>query len=242
MKVEATIADGEAAHQPVRVLAIRHGETAWNVGTRIQGQLDIGLNDTGRWQAARLAQTLADEGIDVIYSSDLSRALDTARAVAHRIALPVHTDTGLRERHFGSFEGQTWAEIEQRHPAESLRWRQRDPGFGPPGGETLQSFYERVIAAASRLVAGHRGQTVALVAHGGVLDCLYRAAARITLQAPRTWPLRNAGINRLLHTQAGFMLVGWGDMAHLDDEAATACDEAQERMGSHDRVLGAAPE
>ncbi|RZU00526.1 histidine phosphatase family protein [Rivibacter subsaxonicus] len=227
---DAAATDGDA-HQPVRVLAIRHGETAWNVDTRIQGQLDIGLNDTGRWQATRLAEALADEGIDAIYSSDLSRALDTARSVAGRIELPVQTDTGLRERHFGSFEGQTWAEIEQRHPAESLRWRKREPGFGPPGGETLQGFYERVVETASRLVAGHRGKTVALVAHGGVLDCLYRAATRIELDAPRTWQLRNAGINRLLHTQAGFMLVGWGDTAHLEAAAEAPRDESQDRAG-----------
>jgi 2,3-bisphosphoglycerate-dependent phosphoglycerate mutase len=228
---DAGAAEGETAHQPVRVLAIRHGETAWNVDTRIQGQLDIGLNDTGRWQAARLAEALADEGIDAIYSSDLSRALDTARSVAGRCGLPVQTDAGLRERHFGSFQGQTWAEIENGHPAESLRWRKREPDFGPPGGETLQGFYERVVATASRLVAGHAGQTVALVAHGGVLDCLYRAAARIALNAPRTWQLRNAGINRLLHTQAGFMLVGWGDIAHLEGAAAQVRDESQDRVG-----------
>ena len=206
--------------QPVRVLAIRHGETAWNVDTRIQGQLDIGLNDTGRWQAQRLADTLAAEGIDAIYASDLSRAHETARRVADRVNLVVQTDPGLRERHFGVFEGQTWAEIETKHPAESLRWRQREADFGPPGGETLRGFYERVVATASRLVAGHAGQTVALVAHGGVLDCLYRAATRIDLNAPRTWQLRNAGINRLLHTQAGFVLVGWGDVGHLHTGAA----------------------
>ena len=88
-----------------------------------------------------------------------------------------------------------------------------------------------MVATASHLVAGHAGQTVALVAHGGVLDCLYRAAARIALNAPRTWQLRNAGINRLLHTQAGFMLVGWGDVAHLEGAAAAVRDESQDRVG-----------
>jgi len=228
-RVAAPASAADPDERPVRVIAIRHGETAWNVDTRIQGQLDIGLNDTGRWQAARLAEALADEGIDAIYSSDLSRALDTARSVADRIDLPVQTDAGLRERHFGAFEGQTWAEIETNHPAESLLWRQREAGFGPPGGETLNGFYERVVATATRLLAGHAGQTVALVAHGGVLDCLYRAATRIDLNAPRTWQLRNAGINRLLHTQAGFVLVGWGDVGHLEGDAPR--DESQDRVG-----------
>ncbi|MDQ5896293.1 MAG: 2,3-bisphosphoglycerate-dependent phosphoglycerate mutase, partial [Pseudomonadota bacterium] len=84
-----------------RILAIRHGETAWNVDTRIQGQLDIPLNDTGRWQAERVAEALAGEEIAVLYASDLSRAAETAAAISRRIGLPVVHDQGLRERCFG---------------------------------------------------------------------------------------------------------------------------------------------
>lgn len=199
-----------------RIVAIRHGETDWNVGTRIQGQLDIPLNAAGRRQAARLGRALADEGLTRIYSSDLQRARQTAEALSAATGLPVHEEPGLRERAFGTFEGQTWAEIEQRWPAESERWRRRDPDFGPPGGETLVRFYERCIAAATRLAQAHPGEVVALVAHGGVLDCLYRAAGRLALHAPRTWQLGNASVNRLLHTEGGFTLVGWADTTHLD--------------------------
>jgi probable phosphoglycerate mutase len=206
-----------------RVLAVRHGETAWNVQTRVQGQLDIGLNERGRWQAARLDEALADEVIDAVYCSDLARARDTAAAVAARRGLPLHDDVGLRERGFGTFEGHTFADIEQRWPEPSLRWRRRDPEFGPEGGEALRDFYGRAVATALRLAGRHAGGTVLLVTHGGVLDCLYRAATRIELQAPRTWQLVNAGINRLLHSAEGFTLVGWCDVAHLDarlDETA----------------------
>ncbi len=202
-----------------RVIAIRHGETAWNVDTRIQGQLDIPLNDTGRWQARRLAQALAGEPLQAVYASDLGRAYETAQVLAQAVGLEVVTDPGLRERGFGIFEGRTWKEIEQHWPEASMRWRRRDPAFGPEGGETLASFYERCIATASRIAAAHPGQHIALVAHGGVLDCLYRAGSRIELQAPRTWELGNAGINRLLYTPEGFTLVGWGDTLHLEDRA-----------------------
>src|SRR5512144_516062 len=109
--------------QVTRIVAIRHGETAWNVDTRIQGQLDIPLNDTGRWQAERLGRAVADEPITAVYSSDLQRALETAQAVARACERDIVTDTGLRERHFGEFEGFTWKEIEERWPAESERWR-----------------------------------------------------------------------------------------------------------------------
>ncbi len=126
-----------------RILAIRHGETAWNVDGRLQGHRDIPLGDTGRVQARRLAQALAGRGdIDAIVSSDLSRALETARIVAEAQGLPVTTDIGLRERCFGDFEGRTFAEVSAAWPAEAERWRRRDPDWSPPGeqAETLLRF------------------------------------------------------------------------------------------------------
>jgi 2,3-bisphosphoglycerate-dependent phosphoglycerate mutase len=208
-----------AEDQLTRIVAIRHGETDWNVDTRIQGQTDIALNATGRWQAERLVDAVAEEGIAAVYASDLARAWQTAQAVARGSGADVVPEPGLRERHFGIFEGFTFREIEQRWPAESERWRKRDPHFGPEGGETLQSFFERCITTATRLAAAHAGQTIALVAHGGVMDCLYRAAAGIAVTAPRSWQLGNAGINRLLYTRRGFVLVGWSDLSHLDGAA-----------------------
>ena len=214
---EATADD--AAQQVTRVLAIRHGETAWNVDSRIQGQLDIPLNETGRWQARRLARAVAEEGISAVYSSDLLRAFETARSVARGCGQPINTDTGLRERGFGVFEGLTFREIEQRWPEQSERWRKRDPEFGPEGGETLRDFYARCVETATRLAAAHPGETIALVAHGGVMDSLYRAASRVALDAPRSWQLGNASINRLLYTPQGFTLVGWSDTYHLEDNS-----------------------
>lgn len=198
-----------------RVVAVRHGETEWNVQTRIQGQIDIALNAAGRAQARRLARALADESFDAVYASDLRRASDTARAVAEQAGLPLRTEVSLRERGFGSFEGLTWAEVEQQHPEASRRWRERDAGFGPPGGETLALFYERAVNALAAVAARHRGQHIVVVTHGGVLDVLYRAASHIAIDAPRTWQLGNASINRVLHGDDGFTLVGWNDDFHL---------------------------
>jgi len=203
--------------EPTRLVVVRHGETAWNVEQRVQGQLDIPLNETGRRQAARLAEALAGEGLSAIYSSDLTRAAETAAAVARRAGLAVVHTQVLRERGFGHLEGATWREIEVQWPEQAQRWRRRDPDFGPGGGEVLSGFYERCVAAALDLAARHPGEAIALVAHGGVLDCLYRAATRIALDAPRTWQLGNASINRLLAADGGFTLVGWNDGAHLDE-------------------------
>ena len=201
--------------QFTRLVAVRHGETSWNVEQRVQGQLDIGLNARGRVQAAQLAQALEDAAIDALYSSDLGRASDTARALADRLGLPLRLDAGLRERAFGFFEGLTYAEIEQRFPDEARRWRQRDPDFAPEGGESLAGFQRRAVAAVAAIAERHRGGHVAVITHGGVLDALYRAAARVALDAPRTWQLGNAAVNRLLHGDEGFTLVGWSDTGHL---------------------------
>lgn len=201
--------------EATRLIAVRHGETAWNVDARIQGQLDIGLNDRGRWQARQLGRALAQQPIAAVYSSDLARARDTAAEVAQPLGLEVQADAGLRERSFGRFEGRTFAEIEAEVPAQALRWRKRDPDFAPEGGESLLAFRERVTSHAACIAARHLGQLVVLIAHGGVMDLLYRAATGQGLQAPRSWQLPNAAINRLLWTPQGFSLVGWGDDTHL---------------------------
>lgn len=205
--------------EPTRIIAIRHGETAWNVTTRIQGQLDISLNERGRWQAAQLAQALADEPITAIYASDLTRAWETAQTVSQQLQLAITPESGLRERGFGEFEGRTFAEIEAELPEQARRWRLRDPAFSPAGGETLLALRERVLEAAARLAANHPGELIALVGHGGVMDVLYRAATRQAIDATRTWGLGNAAINRLMWTPEGFTLVGWSDTRHLDGQS-----------------------
>lgn len=201
--------------QATRVVLIRHGETAWNRATRIQGHTDVPLSPLGLAQAERLAQALADEPLAAIYASDLSRARQTAEALARLQGLPVQLDAGLRERAFGRFEGLSWEEIAQAHPEDAARWRRREPDFPVGGGESLVAFSARCLDAARRAAAAHPGACIALVAHGGVLDCLYRAATRVSLEAPRSWQLGNATINRLLATADGFTLVGWNDDRHL---------------------------
>jgi probable phosphoglycerate mutase len=199
-----------------RLLVIRHAQTAWNAAARIQGHQDIELDATGHRQAQRLGQALAHEDLQQIYSSDLLRALQTARALQHSTAAPLATDAGLRERAFGEFEGLSFVQIEQRWPEQAARWQRREADFAPGGGEALIDFRWRVLAALDRLALAHRGQGIALVTHGGVLDVLYRHAAGLPLQAPRHWVVANAGINRMLHSQGGLVLVGWADVAHLE--------------------------
>lgn len=203
-----------------RIIAVRHGETDWNVQTRIQGQLDIGLNAQGQWQAQRLGRALAEEDIACIYSSDLSRAHATAQAVAqHHAHVPLRLDPGLRERGFGVFEGHTYADIVAQWPEDARRWRTREPDFAPAGGESPVQVMQRVARTVDALAAAHVGAQIVLVAHGGIMDMLYRLATQQSVSAYRSWELRNTAINRLLWTPEGLGLVGWADTRHLEEDA-----------------------
>lgn len=214
--------------QATRIIAVRHGETAWNRETRIQGHTDIPLNPHGEWQAAQLGQALQEETFAACYASDLSRASATAQAVAERHGLPVHIHTGLRERCFGAFEGHTWKALETNFPIETMAWRKRVPDFAPAGGESLRQLETRVVATVTELASRHPGEQILVVAHGGVLDILYRAATRLDLQAPRSWELTNTAVNRLLWSPEGLSLVGWADTQHLQTEPTQkVADEAR---------------
>ena len=207
--------------EATRVIAVRHGETAWNVDSRIQGQLDIELNDTGRWQARRVGQALAEESIDAVYSSDLGRAYQTAQPIAKAAGVDVVADQGLRERGFGLFEGKTFDEIHQAWPEHAQNWRKRLPDWQPPeGGESLLQLRARASQTLHALASRHPGQQIVVVAHGGVLDALYRVATGQEVNSKRTWEVPNCAINRLLRTPDGFSLVGWSDTRHLDVEMA----------------------
>ncbi len=207
-----------------KLLLIRHGETAWNAEHRIQGQLDIPLSPLGILQAARLAECLANEPIEAVYSSGQSRAWLTAAPLAARLGLEVIAEPRLRERSFGIFEGLTLDEIAARYPAEFTKWRERDPQWRPEGGECGQQLIDRVMSAVTEIGARHTNQTVALVSHGGVLDVVYRAARVLQWHAPREHQMLNAAVNRLTASASDSAPLAlsidlWGDVAHLQEAA-----------------------
>ncbi|MEV6370482.1 histidine phosphatase family protein [Micromonospora musae] len=149
-----------------RLIVWRHGNTDWNAADRVQGQTDVPLNDLGREQARASAPLLAALRPDVIVASDLSRAADTAAALAAVTGLPVTGDARLRERHFGRWQGLTLTEVAERFPDEYARWRAGDPD---PGAEieTLGDLGERVGAALRAAAAAAAGGTVVVATHGG---------------------------------------------------------------------------
>lgn len=199
---------------------MRHGRTAWNAAQRIQGHTDIPLDEIGLEQARSVGRAFAGEAIAAVYTSDLARARQTAEPIAAASGAPLVPLPALRERAFGAFEGVSFAELDTLHPEQAARWRAREPDFAPEGGESLRQFGQRIVEAASAVAARHAGEAIVLVAHGGVLDMLYRAATGLALDAPRSWTLANAAIQRVLHHGGRFTLLAWDDRAHLEGPAA----------------------
>jgi probable phosphoglycerate mutase len=203
------------------LIVIRHGETPWNRERRMQGTTDTPLSDVGRAQARALGQRLADRAFAALYSSDLTRARDTARAIAELAGRDIVTDPRLQERRFGIFEGLTAAEIMSRYPDEHARFVSRDPDYAVPGGESGSSFTQRCLGCLAEIADRHRGAEVVVVTHGLVLDSLYRAAQGLDHGAPRPVPLINASLNLFAYGGGAWRLEGWGDVSHLAPDEVT---------------------
>lgn len=151
-----------------QVVLWRHGQTEWNAAGRFQGQTDIGLDATGRAQAARAAPMLARLEPSLIVSSDLSRAHDTALALADVTGIPVRVDPDLRETNGGSFQGLTGPEIEASFPADWASWASGDPHHrNPGGGESRADVAARMLAAVIRAADEAEGGLAVLATHGG---------------------------------------------------------------------------
>jgi probable phosphoglycerate mutase len=180
-----------------RVLLWRHGNTDWNTARRTQGQLDVPLNDLGRSQAAAAAGALARRAPQLMISSDLGRAAQTAAALAELTGLPVERDTRLRERHFGAWQGLTSAEVRERFPESHARWRVAEPYPGD-GIEPLPDLGKRVGEAIRQAAERVPGGVTVLVTHGGAIK--YGVAALLG------WP------DEMLPTIAPVQNCHWADL------------------------------
>lgn len=198
-----------------RFIVVRHGETQWNIESRIQGHRDSPLTATGLAQAEAIAQRLAQESFDALVSSDLGRALQTAQAIARLCGREVVADSRLRERNFGEGEGMTYGEVDYHWPDAFSRVRETDPDFQIPGGESRRQFHERIKDAFVSLAAEHDGRRVTVVCHGGVLAALYRLIHDIPVARPHAIPIANASYNAIAFEADAWAVEAWGDVAHL---------------------------
>jgi broad specificity phosphatase PhoE len=165
------------------LLLVRHGETDWNSERRWQGHADQPLNDVGRAQASELAELLAEQRIDAVYASDLSRAHETAEIIAARLGLPVTTDERLREVDVGDWSGRLWSEIEASDPTAVARLDTELKAWN--GGESYEEMGARVVGAVLELAARHPGETLLIVTHGGSMRACRAHAAGLEYHESR---------------------------------------------------------
>ena len=192
---------------------MRHGRTEWNAARRFQGQSDIPLSDEGRAQAAATAAALAEEPIETIVSSDLSRAFETANAIASHHGLEVRPDPRLREFRFGDWEGLTWDEIVVRFPVAEEMAFSSVREYAPTGGERFAHVRERVAGVLDEV--RERDGTVVLVTHAGALHALLDilVADEVDLSQVRLTP---ASITRIAMDSGTPRLRCLDDVRHLD--------------------------
>ncbi|HQX05161.1 MAG TPA: histidine phosphatase family protein [Zoogloea sp.] len=199
-----------------RICLVRHGETAWNAERRLQGHIDIPLNDIGLAQARATAASLTNQSFEAAYASDLLRARQTADAIAARCSLQPAIDARLRERHYGVFQALTYDEARARFPEDYQHFESRDPEFVfPGGGESLRQFAARIHEALHDIATRHQGGTVLVVTHGGVLDVAHRLATGKPLETPRDFTIPNAALNWIERDGVDWRLIAWAEQRHL---------------------------
>ena len=198
-----------------KVCIIRHGETDWNKNKRIQGQLDIPLNDTGHAQAQAMARNAAQYHFDALYSSDLERALHTAQALAQPTQHEIIILPQLRERHFGFFQGLYKARASEQYPEAYTLYQSRNIEFNFDNGESLIQFSQRILDIFNELVKQHRNQQIAVVCHAGPLDIMYRHAMNQPLHTQRDFDIPNSALNWFRYDDQGWHLDQWDDHHHI---------------------------
>lgn len=176
------------------------------------------MNETGRQQATKLAQRLAqttDTGrLSCVYSSDLKRAHDTAMTCAASLGLPVIRDAAWRERNFGVLEGARMDQIEDSEAGRS--WRSREADRPLEGGETLGGFRDRIVDTLTTLAQRHAGESVMVFTHGAVLDIVWRHVNDMPLDVWPGAPLINTALNQIQRDGQRWQVLRWGDAQHLD--------------------------
>jgi broad specificity phosphatase PhoE len=199
------------------LIAVRHGETEWNLQRREMGQLDSCLTKRGIQQAEALGSRLSRISFHALYSSDLGRAVHTAEIIAAICQKDVRLDSGLRERHMGLFQGLTWEEMGQRFPKEQETYD--CTGFYDviPEGETAQQRLDRSMRVLTGIAERHPNQTVVVVTHGGFLMGFFEFVLGIPFGSGKRFKKHNASFNAFEYVESNWCLETWNDVSHLSE-------------------------
>jgi broad specificity phosphatase PhoE len=197
------------------LIPVRHGETEWNRAGREMGHLDSPLTETGARQSLYLARRLMRRGFDVLYTSDLGRAIQTAEIIGSVCAVEPQIEPGLRERNMGAFEGLLRSEIRERFGTEHLEYERRGFFAVVPGGETVTERTQRSVRVLTAIAERHSNETVVAVTHGGFLMGFLGHVMGLAPGNGWRFRKRNASFNAFEHSGGRWRLETWNDSSHL---------------------------
>lgn len=200
------------------ILLIRHGETIWNTKKLIQGQLDSPLTDNGIHQSNLLSQRMKKINPDIIYTSDLKRAIHTANIINQYMNKNIIEISGVRERNWGVFQGADWKKIKKFFPTQYKYYRNDSKNYVIPNGESYNQVTKRTLESLVDIIENHKNQKVVIVTHGGVISPLIRSLLNIPYETHRKFIISNTSITKLIYNDFGFSIVSIGDIAHLEGE------------------------
>ena len=189
------------------IYLIRHGEVQWNKENTFVGSTDLPLDSTGLHQAARLAEYLEDKALSAIYSSDLIRAMQTAKAIAERVRLSVTPIPELREFDYGEWEGVAEAKVISRYPDLYKQWRADSVGVKVPGGESFGELRDRAFPEFCRIAEAHQQETAAIVGHKSVNRMILCCLLRIDVNLYKRIGQVNAAVNIIRRGDDGTFIV-----------------------------------
>lgn len=198
------------------ITVVRHGETEWNVAMRLQGIKNSNLTAKGIKQVELAAEALSKKEFDVVISSDLGRALNTAEIITSKNNLKIIKDKSLRERNFGIMEGLTREEILEKHPDVYSAYLKRKDTYKIVNGESLIEFNSRVLDGLAKIVNLYEGKRILIISHGGVLDCIIRMVFSYSLSDFRNFSTYNTAINIFSILNKKWTLEEWGNVSHLN--------------------------
>lgn len=202
------------------VYIIRHCETKANAEKKLQGHIDIDINELGAKQLQALSERFKSIDLNAVFTSPLLRAKRTAEAVAKDKNIPIKPLEGLIELNCGVYEGRTYAEIGEKFPDFFDIWFNRPWDFAPENGEKMTDAYERIWQTVTDIVKSHKGQNIAIVSHGGVVRCLLCKVLKNDITKLCELPFsENTAVSLLTFSDnMEFDVVYFNDSSHLRQE------------------------
>lgn len=200
-----------------RLYLIRHGQSEWNILNKIQGQTNTFLTDLGKQQALCIANKLVKENIDIIYTSDLARAQDTARTISQKIDKPLMISESIREIKFGPWEGLNTSQMQERYREEHLIWTKEPERLKVDGIETLEELKTRALGWVEEIIKENEGKNIAIVSHGATLKVLILGLLDMPLTHFKNLSISNVALSIIECRDYNRVLTKLNDTSHLKE-------------------------